>query len=145
MDQAKRDAMLATWRNSMRASAQPRIADESHWRVMVSEHRQAQVAQQQQQMVANYRDNKLDAMMRRANGLDLHKAAMRKMQAGASRNVSIVLLRVGHLFVPCTCAFCERQSSLLLLLAGFWRYTLSLWRHPGMLGWLVRPSPLLNA
>jgi len=88
-DQKKREAMLASWRESFRQDTQTRQqlpraqADEERRAAMLSEKRQRQVMAQRQAAVASKRESDFDTMMRRGDMLDAHKEALRKMQAMA--------------------------------------------------------------
>jgi hypothetical protein len=89
IDQSKREAMLATWRESVRqeiAPVQPVVADEGRRTAMINDRKQKEMEKQQQAMAATYRDTVFDNMMRRGDMLDLHKEAMRRMQAAANKN-----------------------------------------------------------
>lgn len=89
MDQGKREAMLATWRESMRnemSPVQPVVADEGRRAAMLNERRQKEMEKQQQAIAANHRDTVFDSMMRRGDMLDAHKEAMRRMQAAANKH-----------------------------------------------------------
>lgn len=89
IDQSKREAMLATWRESVRqeiAPVQPIVADEGRRIAMINDRKQKEMEKQQQAMAATYRDTVFDNMMRRGDMLDLHKEAMRRMQAAANKN-----------------------------------------------------------
>jgi len=89
IDQSKREAMLATWRESVRqeiAPVQPVVADEGRRIAMINDRKQKEMEKQQQAMAATYRDTVFDDMMRRGDMLDLHKEAMRRMQAAANKN-----------------------------------------------------------
>jgi len=89
LNDEKREIMLANWRQSVRQdlnAAQPLLADEGRRAAMLNDRRQQQAAEQQKTMAANYRDSVFDSMMRRGDMLDLHKEAMRRMQASANRH-----------------------------------------------------------
>ena len=89
IDQSKREATLATWRESVRqeiAPVQPVVADEGRRIAMINDRKQKEMEKQQQVMAATYRDTVFDNMMRRGDMLDLHKEAMRRMQAAANKN-----------------------------------------------------------
>lgn len=89
IDQSKREAMLASWRESVRqemAPVQPVVADEGRRIAMINERKQKEMEKQQQVIAATYRDTVFDSMMRRGDMLDLHKEAMRRMQAAANKN-----------------------------------------------------------
>ncbi|KAI9784956.1 MAG: hypothetical protein M1839_001152 [Geoglossum umbratile] len=87
----KREAMLASWRESVRQdltqTQQPKFAVESRRADMLSDRQQSLLNQRQQAMATNYRDSVLDERMRRADMLDLHKEVLRKMQASANKHV----------------------------------------------------------
>jgi hypothetical protein len=86
----KREAMLASWRASMRNEnspmSQPPVADEGRRQAMLSERRQAEAMKTMAERVTKARDNAFDDMMRRGDMLDLHREAMRKMQGHANQN-----------------------------------------------------------
>ncbi|KAK3062766.1 hypothetical protein LTS18_003404 [Coniosporium uncinatum] len=88
----KREAMLASWRESFRQDTQtkqqqlPRRAqvDEDRRAVMLNEKRQQQMMIQRQAAVASKRESTFDTMMRRGDMIEMHKEALRKMQAKAA-------------------------------------------------------------
>lgn len=89
LNDERREMMLANWRQSVRHelnASQPLLADEGRRAAMLNDRRQQQVADQQRTMAANHRDSVFDSMMRRGDMLDLHKEAMRRMQASANRH-----------------------------------------------------------
>ncbi|KAF2095043.1 hypothetical protein NA57DRAFT_44840 [Rhizodiscina lignyota] len=95
MDASKREAMLASWRASMRnefsatstpTGAQRPAPDEGRRATLLNERKQAEMMKAMQERQANARDAAFDTAMRRGDMLDLHKEAMRKMQGQANRN-----------------------------------------------------------
>ncbi|TKA72272.1 hypothetical protein B0A49_03484 [Cryomyces minteri] len=89
VDLARREAVLATWRDSVRADLtanQPLLADEGRRQAMLGERRQAALWRQQAAMEKGQKESEFDAAMRKGEMLNLHKEALRKMQASASRN-----------------------------------------------------------
>ncbi|KAL2350494.1 hypothetical protein BJ546DRAFT_858203, partial [Cryomyces antarcticus] len=89
VDPARREAVLATWRDSVRADLtanQPLLADEGRRQAMLAERRQAALWRQQAAMEKGQKESEFDAAMRKGEMLSLHKEALRKMQASASRN-----------------------------------------------------------
>ncbi|KAI9874650.1 MAG: hypothetical protein M1830_009524 [Pleopsidium flavum] len=87
----RREAMLASWRESVRqdlaVNQQPNFSVDARRQDLMVEKYQSAVNQQQQAMAVNYRDSVFDQAMRRGDMLDLHKEALRKMQASANKHV----------------------------------------------------------
>lgn len=87
----RREAMLASWRHSVRqdlaSNQQPNFSVDARRQDLMMEKYQSSLNQQQQAMAVNYRDNVFDQAMRRGDMLDLHKEAIRKMQASANKHV----------------------------------------------------------
>ncbi|KAF2114784.1 hypothetical protein BDV96DRAFT_85063 [Lophiotrema nucula] len=88
-DQDRREVMLANWRESIRheaVPAQPTVVGEQARRaVMITDRRQKETHKQQQVVAAQYRDSMMDSMMRSGEMLDVHREAMRRMQAKANK------------------------------------------------------------
>ncbi len=87
----RRGAMLASWRQSVRQdlamNQQPNFSVDARRQDLMTEKYQSALNQQQQAMAVNYRDSVFDQAMRRGDMLDLHKEALRKMQASANKHV----------------------------------------------------------
>jgi hypothetical protein len=87
----RREAMLASWRHSVRQdlalNQQPNSSVDARRQDLMMEKYQSGLNQQQQAMAVNYRDSVFDQAMRRGDMLDLHKEAIRKMQASANKHV----------------------------------------------------------
>ena len=88
MDPTKRESLLHTWRESLREDGRPRTsaaatADEGRRMAMINERRREQHATQQHQQAQQIRDHTFDNMMRRGDMLDLHREALKRMQANA--------------------------------------------------------------
>ncbi len=83
--------MLASWRHSVRQdlalNQQPNSSVDARRQDLMMEKYQSGLNQQQQAMAVNYRDSVFDQAMRRGDMLDLHKEAIRKMQASANKHV----------------------------------------------------------
>lgn len=83
--------MLASWRHSVRqdlaSNQQPNFSVDARRQDLMMEKYQSSLNQQQQAMAVNYRDNAFDQAMRRGDMQDLHKEAIRKMQASANKHV----------------------------------------------------------
>jgi Domain of unknown function (DUF4203) len=88
----KRESMLASWRESMRQelalNAVPKDTVESRRAEMLMEKQQSKMHQQHSEVTKVYQENAFDQAMRRRDLQELHKEAMRKMQANASKHVS---------------------------------------------------------
>ncbi|KAK4988272.1 hypothetical protein LTR66_007359 [Elasticomyces elasticus] len=87
VDRGKQDVMLSKWRQAIQADNQlhaPLLADENRRQAMLGERRQVQLQQQERLAVASHRENAFGNLMRRGDMLDLHRDAMRKMQARAT-------------------------------------------------------------
>lgn len=54
---------------------------------LINERRQKELEKQKREAAQLQRASQLDSMMRSGHMLDAHREAMRKMQAGANRNV----------------------------------------------------------
>ena len=84
--------MLASFRQSMRQevalNAVPKETVESRRADMMMEKQQAKVNQQHSEATKIYQENAFDQAMRRRDMQELHKEAMRRMQANANRHVS---------------------------------------------------------
>ncbi|KAF2176773.1 hypothetical protein K469DRAFT_397055 [Zopfia rhizophila CBS 207.26] len=91
MDQGKREAMLASWRESMRQDMTPTqmvvVGEDGRRAAMISDIRQKELEKQHQEIAATYRDAMMDNMMRSGEMLDAHREAMRRMQANANKNI----------------------------------------------------------
>ena len=91
-DRQRQENMLAQWRHSIQkdlvATQDPEViaADEQRAKLLQDKQQQRQ-SQQQAAMYHKSRDSAFDEMMRRGDMLDLHREAMRKMQANANRHV----------------------------------------------------------
>ncbi|KAI9844361.1 MAG: hypothetical protein M1837_005665 [Sclerophora amabilis] len=87
----KRDNMLAQWRESMRQDLSkdhlPIVAAEDRRTQMINERQQSMQNQRHIAMATSRRDSMLDEKMRRGEMNDLHKEALRRMQAGANKHV----------------------------------------------------------
>ncbi len=66
---------------------QPNFSVDARRQDLMTEKYQSALNQQQQAMAVNYRDSVFDQAMRRGDMLDLHKEALRKMQASANKHV----------------------------------------------------------
>ncbi|KAI9807344.1 MAG: hypothetical protein M1833_000087 [Piccolia ochrophora] len=91
VDAQKRENMLAQWRQSIQEdlalSQQPKVATEARRAEMLLERQQKQQSQRQQAVATTFRDGLIDERMRRGDMHDLHKEAMRRMQANANKHV----------------------------------------------------------
>jgi hypothetical protein len=87
MDASKRETLLNSWRESLREELAPTkpvpLADDGRRAAMINERRQKQMMEQQHQVARHVRDSTFDNMMRRGDMLELHREALRKMQANA--------------------------------------------------------------
>lgn len=87
----RREAMLSSWRQSVRQdlafNQQPNFSVDARRQDLLAEKYQSGLNQQQQTMAVNYRDSVFDQAMRRGDMMDLHKEAIRKMQASANKHV----------------------------------------------------------
>ncbi|KAF2841547.1 hypothetical protein M501DRAFT_1014345 [Patellaria atrata CBS 101060] len=94
IDQGKREAMLASWRETVKQDTQQPINKvastpaeiEARRAAMMNERRQVRLQEQVQAQVATQRNSAVESMMRRGDMLDLHRNAMRKMQADANKH-----------------------------------------------------------
>lgn len=92
-DQERRDHMLASWRNSVRqelsSNTVPQVQSEMDARrtELMNEKYQLGLSRQQKATYASHRDSMIDQAMRRGEMLDVHREAMRKMQAAANKYV----------------------------------------------------------
>ncbi|SLM41281.1 Domain of unknown function DUF4203 [Lasallia pustulata] len=92
-DMERRGLMLASWRSSVRqelnANSVPQIESELDARraELMNEKHQLGLNRQQRAVSASYRDSMMDQAMRSSEMLDVHREAMRKMQAAANKNV----------------------------------------------------------
>jgi hypothetical protein len=88
--QDKRELMLASWRESMRqdlaSSVQPKIEVEARREEMLTQQRQSLVKQQQKEHDRVRRTSIIDDRMRKGDMMELHKEAIRKMQATANQH-----------------------------------------------------------
>lgn len=88
----KRDCMLASWKESMRheaaVSTVPNETIESRRAEMMMEKRQSRMSQKYSETTRLYQENAFDQAMRRSDMQELHKEAIRKMQASANKHVS---------------------------------------------------------
>lgn len=87
----KRESMLASWRESMRQevalNSVPRETVETRRAEMLIEKHQIKISQQHSDVTKIHQENAFDQAMRRGDMQELHKEAMRKMQANANRHV----------------------------------------------------------
>ncbi|KAF2756064.1 hypothetical protein EJ05DRAFT_478107 [Pseudovirgaria hyperparasitica] len=87
VDAAEQANRMARWRMSQREllapSRQSGFVDENRRQQMLEHQRQSQMAKQQEEVAAVSRDMFFDDIMRRGDMQDLHREAMRKMQAKA--------------------------------------------------------------
>jgi hypothetical protein len=86
----KREGMLNDWRESLRQERKPQafvqqapIGEEARRAKMINEKRQKDFMEEQEKIAKATRDNNLEYMMRNGNMIDVHKQALRNMQAGA--------------------------------------------------------------
>lgn len=87
----KREAKLKSWRENIKSdlqtnnhaahSIQERRGD------MLTERQQLILAERQKSTKENFRDEMLDERMRQKDMIELHKEALRKMQAGANKHI----------------------------------------------------------
>jgi Domain of unknown function (DUF4203) len=88
----KRESMLAFWRQSMRQevalTAVPKETVESRRADMMMEKQQSKMNQQHSEVTKIHQENAFDQAMRRGDMQELHKEAMRRMQANANKHVS---------------------------------------------------------
>lgn len=93
VDPARREAMLAGWRESMRQDGQlgqktaPVELEHSRRAALLDEKRKKEIASQERAMKAQQRESAMESMMRSGQMLEAHREAMRRMQAKANRNV----------------------------------------------------------
>ncbi|KAF2463729.1 uncharacterized protein BDR25DRAFT_245067 [Lindgomyces ingoldianus] len=89
IDQGRREAMLASWRESMRQDTAPiqavAISEEARRAAMINDIRQKEMEKQQQTVAETYRDAMVGNMMRSGEMMDAHREAMRRLQANANR------------------------------------------------------------
>ena len=89
----RRELMLANWRSSVRqeldSSSTPQIQSEIDARrtELMNDKYQLGLSREQRALIASYRDSMIDQAMRRGEMLDVHREAMRKLQAAANRHV----------------------------------------------------------
>jgi hypothetical protein len=86
----KREELYAGWRNNMRDVTPPQTQAylvEQQRTALINERRQKELEKQKREAAQLQRASQLDSMMRSGHMLDAHREAMRKMQAGATRNV----------------------------------------------------------
>lgn len=84
----KREVLLAGWRESIQAGSAPvvkPIGKEQQWATMMQAKKQHEMEQQQQIMMTQHRESMRHSMMRSNEMLDVHREAMRRMQASANR------------------------------------------------------------
>lgn len=92
-DLERRELMLAKWRSSVRqelnSSFAPQIQSEIDARrtELMKEKYQLGLGREQRAITASYRDSMIDQAMRRGEMLDVHREAMRKLQAAANSHV----------------------------------------------------------
>lgn len=88
----KRESMLALWRESIRQeealSLVPKETVESRRASMLMEKQQSRMNKQYLEATKIYQENAIDEAMRRGDLQELHKDALRRMQANANRHVS---------------------------------------------------------
>lgn len=88
----KRESMLASWRESLRQESTlgsvPKETVETRRAEMLMEKQQSRANQQHSEVTKIYQENAFDQAMRRGDMQELHKEAMRKMQANANKHVS---------------------------------------------------------
>ena len=91
VDPQRRETMLAHWRQSIQqeigAKQQEQPVSEFRRAEMLNERHQSRLSQQQVAMANKVRDSVFDERMRRGDMIDLHKEAMRRMQANANKHV----------------------------------------------------------
>jgi len=92
IDHNKREVMLANWRESLQQDLgfenkrrETEMSVQDRRNVMIAQRRQAQTMQNHQAAVREHMDTVFDTAMRRGELLDLHKEAIRKMQAAANQ------------------------------------------------------------
>jgi hypothetical protein len=87
----KRESMLASWRESMRQdavlSSGPQQTVETRRAEMLMEKHQSTVSHQYSEATKTVHEQAFEQAMRRGDMQELHKQAMRKMQANANRHV----------------------------------------------------------
>jgi hypothetical protein len=91
VDPQKREAMLATWRESMRQDVAktvvPQASVEQRRADMMMERHQNKLGKQHKEVEKAYREDAIDQAMRRGDMMEAHKEAMRRMQASANKHV----------------------------------------------------------
>lgn len=91
-DLERRDLMLASWRSSVRQglnpNSHPQVESELDVRrkELMNEKYQLGLNRHQRATNASYRESMIDQAMRRGDMLDVHREAMRKMQAAVNKN-----------------------------------------------------------
>ena len=87
----KRENMLAEWRMSQQlANAQtfvPKVSVDAQRQYMMMEREQKRMMEEHQKMASQQKQFAIDQVMRRSDMQELHREAMRKMQAGASKKL----------------------------------------------------------
>lgn len=87
----KREAKLKTWRENIKSDLQTNSHTVHNIQErrgdMLTERQQLALAERQKSMKENFRDEMLDERMRQKDMLELHKEALRKMQAGANKHI----------------------------------------------------------
>jgi hypothetical protein len=91
ISQSKRESMLTSWRQSLRAEQQQAqmpgqsspAADEVRRQRMINEKRQKQMMEKQEKIKKNVRDDQFDQAMRNGNLIDAHRKALQRMQSDA--------------------------------------------------------------
>lgn len=87
----RREAMLKSWRESIKTELQntghTAHAIQERRGDMLTERQQLALAERQKSMKENFRDEMVDERMRQKDMLELHKEALRKMQAGANKHI----------------------------------------------------------
>ena len=92
-DLERRDLMLTSWRTSVRqelnSNTVPQIQSKLDARrtELMNEKYRLGLDRKQKAITASYRDSMIDQAMRSGDMLDVHREAMRKMQAAANKNV----------------------------------------------------------
>ncbi|KAI9762618.1 MAG: hypothetical protein M4579_000236 [Chaenotheca gracillima] len=91
VDPERRETMLAQWRQSVRQdlskNTEPQLAAEGRRSQMLNDRQRLLQNQRQSALASSRRDSLFDEKMRRGEMHDLHKEAMRRMQASANKHV----------------------------------------------------------
>lgn len=90
-NRTKSQMTMAAWRQALRedlTQSRTPLADVTMARSsMMEQHRKAQLEKQQRKMASEYIDNSIAEKMQRGEMRDLHREALRRMQAAANRKV----------------------------------------------------------